>query len=95
MKLNVDYIELRNVAVQVLQKGNELQYNLNTIKSINLELQSYWEGADATKYFSSVDSQVENVQKLIDLINSIGNFLEAIANSYEELTIENARAIID
>ncbi len=93
MDLKINYSETISVGNQVTEKGNEFQDLLNKIKNVNSELQTYWEGNDASKYSNSVAEQAEQMQKLAETINEIGAFLVKVGNAYQEACENNANAI--
>ena len=91
--LKINFEETRSVGNQVTTKGGEFTTLLTKIKGINTDLQSYWEGSDASKYSTSVATQAEYMQQLADTINEIGSFLVKVGNAYEEAMNSNADAI--
>ncbi len=91
--LKINYEETKTVGNQVAQKGQEFQELLNNIKKYNSELQSYWEGSDASKYSNAVATQAQTMQKLAESINEIGTFLVKVGNAYEEASQQNANSI--
>ena len=93
MDLKINYSETISVGNQVSEKGGEFQDLLGKIKSVNNELQSYWEGSDASKYTNAVAQQAEFMQKLSDTINEIGGFLVKVGQAYQEASENNANAI--
>lgn len=93
MDLKINYSETISVGNQVTEKGGEFQELLNRIKSVNTELQTYWEGSDASKYSTSVSQQAEYMQQLTNTINEIGEFLVKVGNAYREVSENNANAI--
>ena len=48
MDLKINFEETKSVGNSVTQKGSEFQELLNRIKTVNTELQAYWEGSDAS-----------------------------------------------
>lgn len=93
MDLRIDYQLTRDTGNQVTSKGSDFQDLLNTIKNVNSELQTYWEGSDATKYSTAVAEQAEEMQKLANTINEIGEFLVSVGNAYEKAAEENSNSI--
>ena len=93
MDLKINYAETISVGNQVSEKGNEFQELLNKVKNVNTELQTYWEGSDASKYSTSVTQQAEYMQRLTNTINEIGAFLVKVGQAYEEACENNANAI--
>ena len=93
MNLNIKWDELINVGNQVSEKGSDFQELLEKIRSVNTELQSYWEGQDAAKYSTAITSQLENMQKLANTINEIGPFLVKVGNAYNEASEKNANGV--
>lgn len=93
MDLRIDYQLTRDTGNQVTSQGNDFQDLLNTIKNVNSELQTYWEGSDATKYSTAVAEQAEEMQKLANTINEIGEFLVSVGNAYEKAAEENSNSI--
>lgn len=93
MDLRINYEETRNVGNQVSQKGSEFQELLNRIRNVNVELQTYWEGSDASKYSNAVAQQAEEIQRLVDTVNEIGAYLVRVGNAYEEAMNNNMSGI--
>ena len=93
MDLRIDFEQTRSIGTQVSQKGSDFQELLNRIKAVNTELQSYWEGSDASKYSGAVATQAEEVQELVNTINEIGEFLVKVGNAYEEAMNANMGGI--
>jgi len=93
MDLNINYEQTISVGNQVTQKGGDFQELLNNIKTVNNELQSYWQGSDASKYSTAVATQAENMQQLVNTINEIGEFLVKVGNAYRDVAEQNAGAI--
>ena len=63
MDLKVDYARMRDLGNQVVEQAGEFQTDLNSIKNVNSQLASYWEGQDASKYSTAVSAQVSEMQK--------------------------------
>lgn len=91
--LQINYSETISVGNQVTSKGSEFEQLLNKIKTINTELQSYWEGSDSSKYTQAVGEQAQTMQQLADTINEIGGFLVKVGQAYQEACENNASAI--
>lgn len=91
--LKINFEQTRSVGNQVTAKGNDFSALLTKIKGINTNLQTYWEGSDASKYSTSVATQAEYMQQLANTINEIGDFLVKVGNAYEEAMNNNANAI--
>lgn len=91
--LKVNYSETISVGNNVSTKGGEFRDLLNKIKTANNELQSYWEGTDASKYTGAVAEQAEIMQNLADTIDEIGAFLVKVGNAYREAMETNASGI--
>lgn len=93
MDLKINFEQTRSVGNQVAQKGSEFQDLLNKIKSVNTELQAYWEGSDASKYSNAVGAQAEEIQRLVNTITEIGTYLVKVGNAYEEAMNNNMSGI--
>ena len=93
MDLNINYSETISVGNSVLAKGAEFQDLLNQIKAVNTELQTYWEGSDASKYTNAVAEQAEVMNRLAETINEMGDFVVRVGNAYQEACENNANAI--
>jgi Uncharacterized protein conserved in bacteria len=91
--LNINYSETISVGNQVTERGNEFQDLLNKIKTVNNELQSYWEGSDASKYSGAVAQQAEVMQQLSNTVDEIGAFLVKVGQAYQEAMENNSSAI--
>ena len=66
---------------------------MHKIKTVNSELQTYWQGSDASKYSTAVAQQAEQMQQLANTINEIGSFLVKVGNAYREVMENNQSAI--
>lgn len=93
MDLNINFGELNSVGTQVSTKGEEFQSLLNKIKEANNQLQSYWQGDDASKYSNAVAQQAENMQMLVNTINEIGTTLVSIGKAYQDVVEANTSSI--
>lgn len=93
MDLKINYAETISVGNQVTAKGGEFQELLNKVKAVNGELQTYWQGSDASKYSASVSQQAEYMQQLANTVNEIGEFLVKVGQAYQEACENNANAI--
>ena len=93
MDLKINYEQTMSTGNQVTEKGADFQDLLNKIKSINTELKTYWEGSDAAKYSTSVETQAEYMQQLANTINEIVSFLVKVGQAYQEACENNANAI--
>ena len=91
--LRVNYSETISVGNNVTTKGGEFAELLNKIKATNSELQTYWEGSDASKYSGAVAEQAQYMQQLSETINEIGDFLDKTGNAYREAMESNSAAI--
>ena len=91
--LNINYKETKAVGNNVTVKGEDFQELLNRIKSVNEQLKTYWQGSDASKYSSAVDTQLVEMQQLSNVIKEIGEFLVKTGNSYEEAMQTNMSGV--
>lgn len=91
--LRINYSETISVGSNVVTKGGEFTDLLNKIKAANNELQTYWEGSDASKYTGAVAEQAQTMQNLAETINEIGEFLIKVGNAYREAMETNASGI--
>ena len=93
MDLNINYEEVRNIGRQLIAKSEEYGNVINNIRNTNSELANYWSGADATKYFQTVNEQENIMRQLAATIEEIGNYLVRVGNAYEEASANNANSI--
>lgn len=93
MDLKINYQETISVGNQVQSKGSEFQELLSKVRTVNSELQTYWQGSDASKYSNAVSEQTEYMQQLSNTINEIGEFLVKVGQAYQEASENNANAI--
>lgn len=93
MNLKINFDELKSVSSVVGHKGEEMQELLTRINQINNELKSEWEGQDASKYSLAVEEQAKTVQKLINTINEISQFLSKASDTYRQVMEDNASGI--
>lgn len=93
MELKINFEETIQTGSRVMQKGQEFSELLNKVKSVNNELQTYWQGTDASKYSTAVAEQAEQMQRLSNTINEIGEFLVKVGNAYKEVSETNAGQI--
>lgn len=93
MNLRVNFEELDRLGTNVGYKGEAFQQLLDEIKSINTQLEGYWQGSDATKYTNAVNEQAKTMQDLADTINEISQFLIKAGKTYAEAVRANYDAI--
>lgn len=93
MDLRINFEETIQTGNSVTAKGEEFTELLAKVRAINTELQTYWEGTDATKYSNAVAVQAEHMQKLANTINEMGMFLVKVGKTYKEVSEGNASAI--
>lgn len=91
--LKINYSEIASLSKSVLADGEAFKDQLDSIKKTNSELETYWQGQDASKYTSAVETQAKEMQKLADTINEIGEFLKSVGDKYQAVMQENASAI--
>lgn len=84
MDLKINYGKTREVGANVTSKNSDFIEKLNSIKNINNELKTYWEGTDASTYSTAVEEQLALMTQLSNAIEETGAFLVKIANAYEE-----------
>ncbi len=93
MDLNINYEETISTGREIGIKGELFSDLLNKIKQINSELQTDWQGQDASKYSSAVAEQAVEMEKLVETIREIGVFLEKVGQAYKNVSENNASAI--
>jgi WXG100 family type VII secretion target len=93
MDLTINFEETIAIGNQVIAKAGEFQVLLNNIKSANQQLQTSWQGQDASKYSQKVAEQAVTMQKLIETINEIGEYVVSVGKAYQEVSENNANAI--
>lgn len=91
--ININYDETTSVANQIVAKGTEFTELLNRIKNANSNLKTYWEGTDASKYATAVETQTVTMQRLSEVIEDTGNFIKKAAEAYREAMETNASGI--
>ena len=93
MNLSIDFVATIDVGNQIISKAGDFQMLLNRIKAANQQLQTAWAGQDASKYSTKVAEQAVTMQKLIDTINEIGEYVVSVGKAYREVSENNANAI--
>lgn len=93
MDLNINFQATSQLGTNVINKREEFQGLLDKITTINTELQSYWQGSDASKYSTKVSEQAQVMQQLSDTIQQIGEYLISVSQAYEQFVNDNASAI--
>lgn len=93
MNLSINYEETRNVGSQLIIKSEDLNNLLNNINNINDQISQSWAGADAAKYFATVNEQAQYMRQLANTISEIGNYLIRVSNAYQSASENNANSI--
>ena len=86
MDLSINFEETISIGNQVIAKAGEFQTLLNNIKAANQQLQASWQGQDASKYSEKVAEQAVTIQKLIETINEIGEYVVSVGKAYQEVS---------
>ena len=87
--IGVDFKELANLSENVGNKKQELQTQLNMLKQANESLKSAWRGPDATLYQQKAQEQAETIQKFINALGELGEYITRARNAYEKAQNEN------
>jgi len=93
MNLNINYDETRSIGNQLIAKAEEFNNMLRNVNNINSQLSSCWVGADANKYFATVNQQMQYMNQLSMTISEIGNYLIRVSNAYQNASNNNANSI--
>ncbi len=92
--LSIDTRKTIDVGKQVADKAMEFNRILDRISSINSELNGYWEGQDAAKYSSAVQTQNEEMKKQAKTLADSAIFLQEVGQRYEKARNENYSRIV-
>lgn len=90
MGLKIDPSSVRSISNNLDSYVGELQSALSTIKSNNETLAQAWIGTDASAFTNNIEQSSNDIQKLIDSIQSVSSFLTSAANNYENIQNDNA-----
>lgn len=91
--LNVNYDDLRRIGNQLIAKSGDFQQLLNNINNVNSQIAECWSGVDASKYFATVNEQMQYMKQLSATINEVGNYLIRVSNAYQTASQNNANSI--
>lgn len=93
MNLNINYDETRNIGNQLISKTSDFDQLISSINTINSQIVECWRGADADKYFATVNEQMQYMRQLSQTIYEIGNYLIKVSNAYQSVSQNNANSI--
>jgi WXG100 family type VII secretion target len=93
MDLKINYTETINTGRSVQAQNDSFVNLLGKIEAVNAELQTYWQGSDASKYTGAVAEQAQYMRKLSNTIQEIGAFLIKSGEAYRKVSEDNASGI--
>lgn len=80
-----DLEKLKALSDTIATKKADLQQQLANINSANEELEKYWQGVDAKKYFDTVKEQALAMQSLVNVIGDCATTLNNVKTLYENV----------
>ena len=85
----INYDETINLGIQIVNKGEEFYETVLKVQNTINELQYVWQGEEAKSFFDGMNEEIENMKSLAIAINEIGNLLQRVANTYQQITFNN------
>lgn len=82
--LNVDLEGLGTLSNDISNEAGNFKDLLTKINEVNTELEMYWQGQDATKYFSVVKEQAQEMEKLYQTLVECSKYINDAKNAYQE-----------
>ena len=94
MVLKVSPDELANLSGQLRSTSSRISYELERLHFLINQLDSSWEGADASAFFQKVMNETQNSRRLIEVINELYDYLQEVAEAYQQAESTVANTII-
>lgn len=83
--------ELRNVSRQFQQGGDQTEQLTNRLTQALNGMQGQWDGMTKERFFQEFQSAQNNMKQFVQLLNSISQQLNSIADRFEQLDNAGAR----
>ena len=82
--LNLDLEGLGTLGNDISVEAGNFKELLTKINEVNTELEMYWQGPDATKYFGIVKEQAEEMEKLYQTLVECSKYINDAKNAYQD-----------
>lgn len=84
----INYEETLNLGMQIINKGEEFHDTVLKVQNTIDELQYVWQGEEAKAFFAGMNEELEDMKSLAIAINEIGNLLQTVATTYQQITFD-------
>lgn len=92
MKINVCMEELSQSASYLKSKASEYDAIVQKIYTTMHQLETIWEGKDNQAFIQQLDSFRPQLNRMREVVEQYGNYLQSCANQYEQLQNERTMA---
>lgn len=83
--------ELRNVARQFQQGGDQTEQMTNRLTQALNGMQGQWDGMTKERFFQEFQNASNNMKQFVQMLESISQQLNSIADRFEQLDNAGAR----
>ena len=92
-RISTNMTDLKNLGIDVEQKGNDYINEIKSIYELIEQLDSEWKGQDASDYVRRIRDSRPYLESLGQIICNYGSFLQQTSNAYTKVQEENISAI--
>lgn len=85
----INYEETVNLGIQIVNKGDKFNETVLKVQNTINELEYVWQGEEAKAFFDGINEEIEDMKSLAIAINEIGNLLQRVATTYQQITFDN------
>lgn len=92
MKINVSMEDVHQSASYLKLKANEYEMTVQRIYSTMHQLEIIWKGKDNQAFIQQLDSFRPQLNRMREIVEQYGNYLQSCAQQYEALQNERTMA---
>lgn len=85
MEIKVNYVELKSLGENLVNKAGEIFTIRDNIVLINDQIRNSWIGMDATMFLSRGESYIKQLEAIQEQINNAGAFINETISGYQEI----------
>lgn len=87
--LNINYEQTILLGKEIILKKDEFDDVIKKIEETLLELNSAWQGEDATKFIDDLYNDTQEMKQYSNAISEFGLLLQKVASTYQQISNNN------
>jgi len=88
--LTIDHERATSLGQEIIDSSDTIKGYLDDIASINAEIETAWNGTDATAYCGRINEQLKEMTAIKDTIAETGVYMQKVADAYRKVSEENS-----